>query len=185
MKKTKYTGTQTEKNLEVAFDSESQARTKYSYYAAIAKKSGYEKIAEFFKKTADNEKEHARLWYEELNDGIGSTTENLLEAANGEHYEWTDMYEHFAQTAEVEGFKALAAKFRMVASIEKQHEKNYRSQELLNASVISKKIEAKLWECRCCGHIIVKPIVPSECQVCSQPNGYFEITWVKSKHYTK
>ena len=126
MAKTKYSGTQTEKNLEAAFAGESQARNKYTYFASVAKKEGYEQIAELFLKTADNEKEHAKLWFKELS-GIGNTAQNLEHAADGENYEWTDMYEGFAKTAEEEGFNELAAKFRMVAAIEKRHEERYRA----------------------------------------------------------
>jgi len=179
--KNKYTGTQTEKNLEAAFAGESQARNKYTYFASVAKKEGYEQIAELFLKTADNEKEHAKLWYKELHDGIGSTTDNLLEAAGGENYEWTTMYENFAKTAEEEGFKALAAKFRMVAEIEKRHEENYRSQELLKTAQNEEKT-SRLWECRCCGHIALQPEAPEVCKVCNKQKSYFQITWVKSKN---
>ncbi len=180
----KYAGTQTEKNLEKAFAGESQARNKYTYYAAIAKKEGYEQIAEFFLKTANNEKEHAKLWYKELHDGIGSTVENLLDAANGEHFEWTTMYENFAKTAEQEGFGGLAAKFRMVGAIEKNHEENYRTQELLKSASISEKEEAKLMECRSCGHIMLETKAPEVCSVCGYEKGYFQIKWVKS-NFTK
>jgi len=166
-----YKGTKTEKNLEKAFAGESQARNKYTYFAEVAKKEGYEQIAELFMKTADNEKEHAKLWYKELHQGIGPTTENLLTAAEGENYEWTTMYEEFAKTAEAEGFKALAAKFRMVAAIEKRHEENYRDQDLVkDGPVVVKK---KIWECRSCGHIAMAIIAPEECPVCSQKKGYF------------
>jgi len=169
----KYQGTKTEKNLQAAFAGESQARNKYTYFAAIAKKEGYEQIAEFFLKTADNEKEHAKLWYKELNNGISSTAENLLDAAEGENYEWTTMYEEFAQKAEEEGFKALAAKFRMVAEIEKRHEKNYREQELLKNAEPLLKIK-KVWECRSCGYITKAIDPPAQCPVCAQRAGYFE-----------
>lgn len=184
MKKNKYAGTKTQKNLEIAFAGESEARNKYTYFAAVAQKEGYDHIAEIFLKTANNEKEHAKLWFAELNDGLCPTTEALLEAANNENDDWQNKYEHSAQIAEEEGFTDLAAKFRMVASIEKQHEKNYRSQELLNAAS-PQQVETKLWECRCCGHVIVKPVAPCNCQVCNQPNGYFEVTWVKSRHFRK
>jgi len=181
--KNKYAGTQTEKNLEIAFAGESQARNKYTYFASVAKKEGYEQIAEFFLKTADNEKEHAKLWYKELHNGIGSTTDNLLDAAGGENYEWTTMYENFAKKAEEEGFKALAAKFRMVAEIEKRHEENYRSQDLLKTAMPEEEA-SRLWECRWCGHIAVKPDAPEVCPVCNKEKSYFQITWVKSKNFS-
>ncbi|SKB45668.1 Rubrerythrin [Lachnospiraceae bacterium] len=170
-----YAGTQTEKNLLAAFAGESQARNKYTYFASKAKKEGYEQIAAMFLKTADNEKEHAKIWFKELN-GIGDTAENLSDAADGENYEWTDMYAEFAETAEKEGFPALAAKFRMVAEIEKHHEERYR--ELLknveNKEVFEKS-EVKVWECRNCGHIIVGTKAPEVCPVCAHPKAYFEI----------
>ena len=172
----KYAGTQTEKNLWEAFAGESQARNKYTYFASKAKKEGYEQIAALFLKTAENEKEHAKLWYKELHDGIGNTAENLLAAAEGENYEWTDMYENFAKTAEEEGFKALAAKFRMVAAIEKHHEERYRA--LLNnveTAQVFEKSEVKIWECRNCGHLIVGTKAPAMCPTCAHPQAYFEI----------
>ena len=171
----KYAGTQTEKNLEAAFAGESQARNKYSYFASKAKKEGYEQIAALFLKTADNEKEHAKMWFKELN-GIGDTAENLVEAANGENYEWTDMYAGFAETAEKEGFTELAAKFRMVAAIEKHHEERYRAL-LKNVEMqeVFKKSEVKVWECRNCGHIMVGTDAPEVCPVCIHPQSYFEI----------
>ena len=171
----KYEGTQTEKNLQAAFAGESQARNKYTYFASKAKKEGYEQIAEIFLKTADNEKEHAKMWFKELN-GIGDTAENLAAAADGENYEWTDMYEDFAKTAEAEGFPALAAKFRMVAAIEKQHEERYRA--LLNnveMKEVFEKSEIKVWECRNCGHIVVGKKAPAVCPACAHPQSYFEI----------
>ncbi len=171
----KYAGTKTEKNLLTAFAGESQARNKYSYFAAIAKKEGFEQIAEIFSKTADNEKEHAKLWYKELHDGIGTTAENLLDAAEGEHYEWSTMYEDFANTAEAEGFKALAAKFRMVAAIEKHHEENYRDQDILKAVPTPLKAIKKVWECRSCGYLARAIVAPEECPVCQQ-KGFFEFT---------
>ncbi len=175
MAKTKYSGTQTEKNLEVAFAGESQARNKYTYFASKAKKEGFEQIAELFLKTADNEKEHAKMWFKELN-GIGDTAENLAAAAAGENYEWTDMYEGFAKTAEEEGFKALAAKFRMVAAIEKRHEERYRALlHNIEAQEVFAKSEVKVWECRNCGHIIVGEKAPEVCPVCAHPKSYFEI----------
>jgi rubrerythrin len=173
--KTKYSGTQTEKNLMTAFAGESEARNKYSYFASRAKKDGYEQIVDLFLKTADNEKEHAKMWFKELN-GIGDTAQNLENAANGENFEWTDMYEGFAKTAEDEGFDDLAKKFRQVAAIEKSHEERYRA--LLNnvktASVFEKG-EVKVWECRNCGHIVVGTKAPDECPVCAHPQSYFEI----------
>ncbi len=171
----KYKGTQTEKNLEIAFAGESQARNKYTYFASVAKREGYEQIAEIFMKTANNEKEHAKLWYKELHDGIASTAENLLDAAEGEYYEWSTMYEEFARTAVAEGFSGLAAKFRMVAAIEKHHETNYRHQELLKASTLDTD-KKQVWECRSCGHIAMAVQAPEECPVCAQKRGYFLFT---------
>ena len=175
MSKTKYAGTQTEKNLEAAFAGESQARNKYTYFASKAKKEGYEQIAELFLKTADNEKEHAKLWFKELK-GIGNTAENLAAAADGENYEWTDMYEGFAKTAEEEGFTALAAKFRAVAAIEKRHEERYRAllKNIETAEVFAKS-EVKVWECRNCGHIVVGTNAHEVCPVCAHPQAYFEV----------
>jgi len=175
----KYTGTKTEKNLQAAFAGESQARNKYTYFAAVAKKEGYEQIAEIFQKTADNEKEHAKLWYKELNDGIKSTADNLLDAAEGENYEWTTMYAEFADTAEAEGFKALAAKFRMIAAIEQHHEENYRDQELLKPLAPAASNVKKVWECRSCGHIVREIEPPCQCPVCSYNNSYFEFKVIK------
>ncbi|MBO4663639.1 MAG: rubrerythrin family protein [Bacteroidaceae bacterium] len=172
---TKYSGTQTEKNLLAAFAGESQARNKYTYFASKAKKEGFEQIAELFLKTADNEKEHAKLWFKELN-GIGNTAENLAAAADGENYEWTDMYEGFAKTAEEEGFADLARKFRLVAAIEKRHEDRYRA--LLNnlkTAQVFEKSEVKVWECRNCGHIIIGTKAPDVCPVCAHPQAYFEV----------
>ncbi len=172
----KYEGTQTEKNLQAAFAGESQARNKYTYFASKAKKEGFEQIAELFLKTADNEKEHAKMWFKEL-DGIGSTAENLKAAADGENYEWTDMYDDFAKTADEEGFKALAAKFRAVAAIEKRHEERYRAL-LHNVEMqeVFAKSEVKVWECRNCGHIVVGTKAPEVCPVCAHPQSYFEIS---------
>ena len=155
MKETKYAGTQTEKNLMAAFAGESEARNKYTYFASKAKKEGFEQIAALFLKTADNEKEHAKLWFKELN-GIGDTAENLLSAAEGENYEWTDMYDGFAKTADEEGFHELAQRFRLVAAIEKHHEERYRAllHNVEMAEVFAKS-EVKVWECRNCGHIVV------------------------------
>ena len=172
----KYAGTQTEKNLEAAFSGESQARNKYTFFASKAKKEGFEQIAALFQLTADNEKEHAKMWYKELHEGIGSTAENLLAAAEGENYEWTDMYDGFAKTAEAEGFPELAAKFRMVAAIEKHHEERYRA--LLNnveTAKVFEKSEVKVWVCRNCGHITVGTKAPEVCPVCDHPQSYFEI----------
>ena len=174
-KKNPYAGTQTEKNLEAAFAGESQARNKYTYFASRAKKDGFEQIAALFLKTADNEKEHAKMWFKELN-GIGTTAENLAAAADGENYEWTDMYEGFAKTAETEGFPVLAAKFRMVAAIEKHHEERYRAL-LKNVEMqeVFKKSEVKIWECRNCGHIVVGKQAPEVCPVCAHSQSYFEV----------
>ncbi|MBO5964819.1 MAG: rubrerythrin family protein [Bacteroidaceae bacterium] len=171
----KYKGTQTEKNLWEAFAGESQARNKYTYFASKAKKEGFEQIAEIFQKTADNEKEHAKLWFKEL-EGIGDTAQNLLAAAEGENYEWTDMYEGFAKTAEEEGFKALAMKFRLVAAIEKRHEERYRAL-LKNVELqeVFAKSDVKVWECRNCGHIVVGEQAPEMCPTCAHPQAYFEI----------
>lgn len=174
-KTTKYSGTQTEKNLEAAFAGESQARNKYTYFASVAKKQGFEQIADLFLKTANNEKEHAKMWFKELS-GIGDTAENLLAAAEGENYEWTDMYEDFAKTAEEEGFTELAHKFRLVAAIEKHHEERYRALlHNVETAEVFKKSEIKVWECRNCGHIIVGKEAPEVCPVCNHPQSYFEI----------
>ena len=171
----KYAGTQTEKKLEAAFAGESQARNKYTYFASRAKKDGFEQIAALFQKTADNEKEHAKLWFKEL-EGIGTTAENLAAAADGENYEWTDMYEGFAKTAEEEGFKELAAKFRLVAAIEKRHEERYRALlHNVEAQEVFKKSEVKVWECRNCGHIVVGTEAPQLCPTCAHPQSYFEV----------
>ena len=171
----KYAGTQTEKNLEAAFAGESQARNKYTYFASVAKKEGYEQIASLFLKTADNEKEHAKLWFKEL-DGIGDTAKNLEEAANGENYEWTDMYAGFAETAEKEGFHELAMKFRLVAAIEKTHEERYRALlKNVETQEVFAKSEIKVWECRNCGHIVVGKKAPELCPTCAHPQSYFEI----------
>jgi rubrerythrin len=172
----KYAGTQTEKNLEAAFAGESQARNKYTYFASRAKKDGYEQMAAIFLKTAENEKEHAKMWYKELHNGIGTTAENLLDAANGENYEWTDMYENFAKTADEEGFTELAKKFRLVAAIEKHHEERYRKllQNIETAQVFERS-EVKVWECRNCGHIVVGTKAPDICPTCAHPQSYFEV----------
>ncbi len=168
-------GTKTEKNLQAAFAGESQARNKYTYFASVAKKEGYEQIAELFLKTAENEKEHAKMWFKELG-GLGDTAANLLAAAEGENYEWTDMYDTFAKEAEEEGFTALAYKFRAVAAIEKAHEERYRA--LLNnveTKAVFEKSSVTVWECRNCGHIVVGTKAPLVCPVCAHPEAYFEV----------
>ena len=171
----KYAGTQTEKNLMAAFSGESEARNKYTYFASKAKKEGFEQIAALFLKTADNEKEHAKLWFKEL-EGIGSTAENLAAAAAGENYEWTDMYDGFAKTAEEEGFHELAEKFRLVAEIERHHEERYRAllKNVETAKVFAKS-EVKVWECRNCGHLVVGTNAPDLCPTCAQPQSFFEV----------
>ena len=171
----KYAGTQTEKNLWEAFAGESQARNKYTYFASKAKKEGYEQIAALFLKTADNEKEHAKLGFKELGE-LGNTPENLLHAAEGENYEWTDMYDGFAKTADEEGFPELAAKFRLVAAIEKHHEERYRALlHNVETQQVFAKSEVKVWECRNCGHIVVGTEAPELCPTCAHPKAYFEI----------
>ena len=171
----KYAGTQTEKNLEAAFAGESQARNKYTYFASKAKKEGFEQIAALFLKTADNEKEHAKMWFKEL-ESLGSTADNLGAAAGGENYEWTDMYEGFAKTAEAEGFPELAAKFRLVGEIEKHHEERYRALlRNVEAQAVFQKSEVKVWECRNCGHIVVGEKAPEICPTCAHPQAYFEV----------
>ena len=168
-------GTKTEANLQAAFAGESQARNKYTYYASKARKDGYEQIADIFEETANNEKEHAKMWFKELS-GLGDTKTNLQAAADGENYEWTDMYDDFAKTAEKEGFSQLAAKFRAVGEIEKHHEERYRA--LLNnleTAKVFEKSEVKVWECRNCGHIVVGTKAPEVCPVCAHPKSYFEI----------
>ena len=168
-------GTKTERNLAEAFAGESQARNKYTYFASVAKKEGYQQIAAIFEETANNEKEHAKLWFKHLQ-GIGDTAANLAAAAEGENYEWTDMYEGFAKDAEEEGFTALAAQFRMVAAIEKTHEERYRK---LLANVEMKKVFEKagetMWECRNCGHLVMGKKAPMACPVCAHPQAYFEV----------
>ena len=171
----RYVGTQTEKNLLEAFSGESQARNKYTYFASVAKKEGYEQMSALFLKTANNEKEHAKMWFKELN-GIGTTAENLVSAAEGENFEWTDMYADFAKTAEEEGFTELAEKFRMVAAIEKTHEERYRALlHNVETKEVFEKSEVKVWECRNCGHIVVGVKAPQVCPVCNHPQAYFEI----------
>ena len=171
----KYSGTQTEKNLMAAFSGESEARNKYTYFASVAKKQGFEQIASLFLKTAENEKEHAKLWFKEL-EGISDTANNLVAAANGENYEWTEMYDGFAKTAEEEGFKELAAKFRLVAAIEKHHEERYRALlKNVETAKVFEKSEVKVWECRNCGHIVTGTQAPQVCPTCNHPQSYFEI----------
>lgn len=171
----KYAGTQSEKNLMTAFAGESEARNKYTFFASVAKKQGFEQIAALFLKTADNEKEHAKLWFKELN-GIGDTADNLKAAAAGENYEWTDMYDSFAKTAEEEDFPELAARFRLVGAIEKHHEERYRAllHNIETAEVFAKS-EVKVWECRNCGHIVVGTQAPEVCPTCNHPQSYFEV----------
>ncbi|WML28651.1 rubrerythrin family protein [Neobacillus sp. OS1-32] len=168
-------GTKTEANLKAAFAGESQARSKYTYFASVAKKEGYEQIAELFTKTAENEKEHGKLWFKALGE-LGDTAANLLHAAEGENYEWTDMYEGFAKDAEEEGFTALAAKFRMVAEIEKAHEERFRA--LLNnveMKAVFEKSEQTMWECRNCGHLVIGKKAPKVCPVCGHSQSFFEV----------
>ena len=168
-------GSKTEKNLMAAFSGESEARNKYTYFASVAKKEGYEQISALFLDTANNEKEHAKMWFKELK-GIGNTAENLKSAAAGENYEWTDMYATFAKEAEEEGFTELAAKFRMVAAIEKTHEERYL--KLLNNVEMQKvyeKAEETMWECRNCGHLVIGKKAPEICPVCAHPKSYFEV----------
>ena len=168
-------GSRTEQNLQAAFAGESQARNKYTYFASVAKKEGYEQIAELFLKTANNEMEHAKLWFKHLG-GIGTTAENLLAAAEGENYEWTDMYDEFAKVAEEEGFKQIAYQFRAVAAIEKAHEERYRA--LLNnveMQAVFAKADETMWECRNCGHLVMGKKAPAVCPVCAHPQSYFEV----------
>ncbi|SDH70121.1 Rubrerythrin [Pseudobutyrivibrio sp. 49] len=175
MAENKYTGTKTEKNLWEAFAGESMARNKYTYFASVAKKAGYEQIAALFLKTADNEKEHAKLWFKALG-GVGTTPENLLHAAEGENAEWTDMYDRMAKEAEEEGFPELAAQFRGVAAIEKEHEDRYRKLfHNVDAMEVFKKSGVTMWECRNCGHIVVGTEAPEVCPVCKHPKAYFEV----------
>ena len=170
-----FNNSQTKTNLMRAFAGESQARNKYTYFASVAKKEGYEQISAIFQQTADNEKEHAKMWFKELK-GIGTTAENLLAAAKGENYEWTDMYDGFAKTAEEEGFPELAAKFRLVAAIEKRHEERYRALlRNIETSQVFEKSEVKVWECRNCGHIVVGTAAPEVCPTCQYAKSYFEI----------
>ena len=171
-----YSGTKTEKNLWEAFAGESQARNKYTYFASVAKKAGYEQIAALFLKTAENEKEHAKLWFKELGE-LGDTAANLKAAAEGENFEWTDMYERMAKEAEEEGFTALAAKFRGVGAIEKEHEERYRALlKNVETKQVFEKSGVQVWECRNCGHIVVGTAAPEVCPVCNHPQAYFEIS---------
>lgn len=168
-------GTKTEKNLREALAGESMARNKYTYFASVARKEGYEQIAAIFEETANNEKEHAKLWFKALGE-LGNTAENLLSAANGENYEWTDMYERFAKDAEEEGFTALAKQFRMVAEIEKAHEERYRKL-LKNVEMqqVFEKAGETMWECRNCGHLVMGKKAPEVCPVCAHPKSFFEV----------
>lgn len=171
----KYADTKTEQNLRDAFSGESEARNKYTYFASKAKKEGFEQIADLFLKTANNEKEHAKMWFKELN-GIGDTAENLLSAAEGENFEWTDMYENFAKTADEEGFPELAAKFRLVGAVERKHEERYRALlKNVEMNEVFEKSEVKIWECRNCGHIVIGEKAPEICPVCAHPQAYFEV----------
>lgn len=168
-------GSKTEKNLMTAFAGESQARNKYTYFASVAKKEGYEQIAAIFLKTADNEKEHAKMWFKALGE-LGDTAQNLAAAAEGENYEWTDMYDRMAKEADEEGFHELAEQFRGVAAIEKHHEERYRALlHNIEAQEVFAKSEVKIWECRNCGHIVVGTQAPDVCPVCNHPQAYFEI----------
>ncbi len=172
---TKYSGTKTEQNLQAAFAGESQARNKYTYFASVAKKEGYEQISALFLKTAENEKEHAKMWFKELK-GIGTTAQNLQAAADGENYEWTDMYDTFAKEADEEGFHELAAKFRLVAAVEKAHEERYRALlSNVESAKVFEKSTVQVWECRNCGHIMTGTKAPELCPVCAHPQSYFEI----------
>ncbi|MDY2625814.1 MAG: rubrerythrin family protein [Coriobacteriales bacterium] len=176
----KYAGTQTEKNLQAAYAGESEARNKYTYFASVARKEGYMQICELFEKTANNEKEHAKLWFKEL-DGIADTKANLQAAAEGENYEWTDMYPGFAKTADEEGFHELAARFRAVAEVEKHHEERYRALlHNVETAQVFERSEVKVWECRNCGHIVIGTTAPEVCPVCAHPQSYFEI---KAENY--
>ena len=168
-------GSKTEKNLQTAFAGESQARNKYSYFASVARKEGYEQIAAIFEETANNEKEHAKLWFKALGE-LGDTSANLKAAAAGENYEWTDMYDQFAKEAEEEGFTVLAAKFRMVAAIEKSHEERYLALlENVDMKKVFEKSEEKMWICRNCGHLVMGKNAPAACPVCAHPQSYFEV----------
>ncbi len=172
-----FKGSKTEKNLQTAFAGESQARNKYTYYASVAKKEGFEQIAAIFLETADNEKEHAKLWFKELHGGAVPTTEvNLVDAAEGENYEWTDMYAKFAEEAKEEGFTRIAALFKMVGDIEKTHEERYRKLlDNLKTDKVFIKEEVVIWKCRNCGHIHVGKTAPKVCPVCAHPQSFFEV----------
>ena len=175
MGENKYAGTKTEKNLLEAFAGESQARNKYTYFASVAKKAGYEQIAAMFLKTADNEKEHAKLWFKALG-GVGTTEENLLSAAEGENAEWTDMYDRMAKEAEEEGFHELAEQFRGVGAIEKLHEERYRALlKNIETKEVFEKSGVTIWECRNCGHVVVGTTAPDVCPVCNHPQSFFEV----------
>ena len=178
----KYEGTKTLENLKAAFAGESQARNKYTYFASKAKKEGYEQIAAIFEETANNEKEHAKMWFKELNGGeVPDTISNLKVAADGENYEWTDMYDEFAKVAEEEGFKTIAAKFRMVGEIEKHHEERYRKLlKNIEDEVVFSSDGDKVWICRNCGHVVIGKKAPGICPVCNHPQSYFEI---KAENY--
>ena len=182
MKSSKLKGTKTEENLMKAFAGESQARNKYTYFASKAKKDGYEQIAAIFEETANNEKEHAKMWFKELHGGeVPDTVTNLNDAADGENYEWTDMYDEFAKTAEEEGFTAIAAKFKAVGAIEKHHEERYRKLlKNIEDEVVFSKDEDTIWICRNCGHVVIGKKAPKVCPVCAHPQSYFE---VKAENY--
>lgn len=175
--KNKYSGTKTEQNLIKAFEGEAAARTKYTYFASVAKKEGYEQISDIFLKTAENETEHGKIWFKELNGISDSTAENLSMAADGENYEWNDMYQGFAQTAEEEGFPELAKKFRLIAAIEKHHEQRYRALlHNIETAEVFEKSEVKIWECRNCGNIIIGTKAPEKCPACDHPQSFFEVS---------
>ena len=175
--KNKYSGTKTEQNLIKAFEGEATARTKYTYFASVAKKEGYEQISDIFLKTAENETEHGKIWFKELNGISDSTAENLSMAADGENYEWNDMYQGFAQTAEEEGFPELAKKFRLIAAIEKHHEQRYRALlHNIETAEVFEKSEVKIWECRNCGNIIIGTKAPEKCPACDHPQSFFEVS---------
>ena len=169
-------GSKTEKNLETAFAGESMARNKYTYFASKARKDGYVQIANIFEETANNEKEHAKMWFKLINGGIGTTAECLKAAAEGENYEWTDMYKTFAEEAEAEGFAEIARKFRMVADIEKTHEERYlKLLHNVEMQQVFEKAEETMWVCRNCGHIVIGKKAPQVCPVCAHPQSYFEM----------
>ena len=175
--KNKYSGTKTEQNLIKAFEGEAAARTKYTYFASVAKKEGYEQISDIFLKTAENETEHGKIWFKELNGISDSTAENLSMAADGENYEWNDMYQGFAQTAEEEGFPKLAKKFRLIAAVEKHHEQRYRALlHNIETAEVFEKSEVKIWECRNCGNIIIGTKAPEKCPACDHPQSFFEVS---------